>query len=267
MKNRTQLTLALMTLLSTLLSKNVRADNTINCSDDQISRVETYQAYAGLQLLTASSYIGRVKNGDDPTRFDYWFGNHDEDTVNQVENIMKQVYYLALGDATYDCTCGDPRITPSVVAYVYPSDTTHHVHLCSPFFNASDDDINTWVIGVVTHELSHFYGTLDAPYPNASLPNSPEAAHQLAVSDPATAANDAYNYQFFMSNAEQPIDSTMPVDSTPPADAAPPADTTPPTDAIPAADATPAADSTPAADATPAADSTPPAESEDPPSE
>lgn len=173
---------------------------TVDCSAEQENEVFAYQAYAGLQLLTASNYIGSVKDGSgDPARFDYWFGNHDAATVEAVEQTMSLIYYGTVEQAIYHCKCADDT-KPTVVAYVFPDDPDYNVYLCQPFFNAAPENFNTWVLGVVSHELSHFVGTTDYPYGGDYLPNSPDTAHAVALDDPNLAVNTSYNYQFFLAN-------------------------------------------------------------------
>jgi Lysine-specific metallo-endopeptidase len=204
---QTKLQLALATMVSlAAITQSANAQFTQNCTQSQTDQVAGYQAYAGLQLLTASDYIARVRSGSaDSTRFDYWFGNHEAAIVEKVETIMQAIYFT-LGEAKYHCTCDAPDILPGTVAYVFPTDPEFNVYLCPDFFDqTAPDRLNTWVLGVVSHEMSHFYGTLDEPYEGAPLPNSPAAARALAMDDPATAANDAYNYQFFLSDTERPL--------------------------------------------------------------
>jgi hypothetical protein len=187
-------------MLSVAHAAHAQERSTIACSSEQESAVWTYQAYAGLELLTASSYIGTVKDGSgDPERFDYWFGNHEADTVAAVEQMMSLIYYGTMADAQYRCDCA-PDTESGVVAYVYPSDPDYNVYLCAPFFNAAPESFSTWVFGVVSHELSHFHGTTDYPYGGDWLPNYPEGAHSVALDDPALAVNTSYNYQFFLAN-------------------------------------------------------------------
>lgn len=202
-----KLQLAFATMVSMAAStQSASAQFTQDCSESQTSQVAAYQTYAGLQLLTASDYIGRVVNeGEDASRFDYWFGNHEPAIVDQVSAMMENIYYT-LEHAQYVCDpCDAPDLPSGTVAYVYPDDPEFHVYLCDDFFDqTAPDRLNTWVFGVVSHEMSHFFGTVDSAVPGGPAANSAEAAHQIALDDPSLAANLSYAYQFFLSNTSHP---------------------------------------------------------------
>jgi hypothetical protein len=202
---------ALMTAVCLLVlgARQAQAQQTINCSDDQVSLIAATQVWAGLMLLTTGSYLTDLRDGGDSARFDYWYGTHREDQINYVENLGGNVYQV-IDDTTFNCECTAEE-DATRYGFVRPGDPPYHLRFCKPFFDATDfvgENVSTFV-----HELSHFFGTRDCMDPNIFLqcpldadttPNTAEKAHAFAVSDPSTATFNAYNWERFVTDLGRP---------------------------------------------------------------
>lgn len=190
-----------------LAAGQAHAQQTLNCSDEQIGLIYTTQVYGGLMLLGVGNYLGELRRGGDPARFEYWYGPYSSESLDFVEDVLTRVYNV-IPEVTYNCDCdtgADVRY-----AYVRTGDPRFHLRVCPLFFSATnfvDENIATFV-----HELSHFFGTRDCMDPNlllpcsadAPVPEGAEGAHEYAQRDPATAIFNAYNLERFVTDSGRP---------------------------------------------------------------
>jgi peptidyl-Lys metalloendopeptidase len=99
-----------------------------------------------------------------------------------------------LSGSGFSCNCSPPSCSSSsVFAYVYPTDSTFTIYLCGAFWRASTQITTDSQPGTLVHEMSHFraiVGTQDYVYGQA-------AAQNLAKTNPAKAAMNADNFEYF----------------------------------------------------------------------
>lgn len=128
-------------------------------------------------------------------RYTWWFGPNDSARLATVTTTYTNM--LQKFDARaprYSCSpsaCGS-----GVFAYVFPSDSTHTVHLCSAFWAAAFTGTDSRA-GTLVHEMSHFNtvgATDDWAYGQT-------AAHALVTSgNYAQAINNADTHEYFAEN-------------------------------------------------------------------
>jgi peptidyl-Lys metalloendopeptidase len=121
------------------------------------------------------------------TSYNTWFGAN---TAARYQRTTQN--FLAIrnnfNSGNYRIFCNGPLCGPNVYAYVFPTDRTHVVYLCSVFWRIPSERAETLV-----HELSHFNdvaSTRDFAYGQAACKN-------LARSNPANAIANADNLCFF----------------------------------------------------------------------
>ena len=158
------------------------------CSADQARAIQGARQAAGQMINGAYSAVSGAVAG---SRYQYWFGNHDNQRYSSVKNNVSKIK-LAVDNAgiTIDCGCSDR----GVYAYVYPN-RPYDIYVCGAFWSAAETGTDSRG-GTLVHELSHFTvvaGTDDHAYGQT-------AARRLAQNDPALAIANADNYEYFGEN-------------------------------------------------------------------
>jgi len=150
--------------------------NVHNDAITEVNMVQTYMTGSGSQ--TKIIYVE-------------WFGTYDSGRWSTVQshfsNIRKKF------DSGYWVDCAGSSCSAGVYAYVYPSDTTFTVYVCSGFTNASANKcVADSKPGTIIHELSHFTSvaaTKDNAYGQAKC-------RDLAKTNPAQAVANADNHEY-----------------------------------------------------------------------
>jgi len=109
---------------------------------------------------------------------------------------VKQNLNATLGglSASYPVQCGSSTCCSTCYAFVYPTDNTHVVYVCTYFWRVpSGNCVMDSQPGTLIHEMSHFNNvaaTKDVTYGQQPCKN-------LASSNPASAITNADNYCFY----------------------------------------------------------------------
>jgi len=157
----------------------------INCNPSDTSKVNI-----GKQLGQRYSSCGQncLARNSCNTLYTTWFGALSADRYSRVSTNFRAIT-SGLG-GSYPCHCRPSQHCASnIIAYVYPSDRTRTVYLCSLYFSRSDADAGHTIL----HEMAHFdsvAGTRDHCYGRTACMN-------LARSNPANAVACADNHAFF----------------------------------------------------------------------
>lgn len=151
------------------------------CTTSQQTTLQTAHANA----ITIS---GKAKNNVvDVPLYTYWFG-----TYSTTNDAIVTDHFNKINDAfvnkpvVYDCGCKKPYY-----AYVYPSQP-YKIYVCKVFWSAPALGRDSKA-GTLVHEMSHFYvvaSTDDYVY-------GATGAHNLALTDPAKAIDNADNHEYF----------------------------------------------------------------------
>ena len=172
-----------------------------SCNDTQKTEIQQAFIDAGTYAENAVAYFEKNKAGN---RFTYWFGAFDASRRTTTAG-----YVTAIRDAIALVTpangdCSGTSCTSGVFAFVYPTETaTHPIHFCDAFWAASATGTDSKA-GTLIHEFSHFVNvatTQDHVYGQTS-------AHNLAVTTPANAPNNADNYEYFFENTPATADNS-----------------------------------------------------------
>jgi peptidyl-Lys metalloendopeptidase len=151
------------------------------CTTSQQTTLQTAHANA----ITIS---GKAKNNVvNSELYTWWFG-----TYSPTNDAIVTDHFNKINDAfvnkpvVYDCGCKKPYY-----AYVYPSQP-YKIYVCKVFWTASALGRDSKA-GTLVHEMSHFYvvaSTDDYVY-------GATGAHNLALTDPAKAIDNADNHEYF----------------------------------------------------------------------
>jgi hypothetical protein len=164
-----------------------------DCSASQESVTLLAESYA-----RTSGYWGLVfefPRGAASNLYVRWFGTHDSDRADTVEENMDEVHdALANGISDGDdYECEDEEECDGAVAFVVQP-IPQVVHLCPTFFTLPLTGRFSKAETII-HELSHWHGSTDD---NAS---GVSASLSLAISDPDDAVDNADSYAFFCADA------------------------------------------------------------------
>ncbi len=185
--------LALMSVDEAKKVKKAKAAAYQGCSTSQQTTIDS--ALSSSASLAAGAYISLaitpVAKRPNAPRYLQWFGAHTTARYDLVTDHFNKIQSaLANETITFHCDCNDA----GVYAYVYP-DQPYHIHLCPVFWTAPLDGTDSQA-GTIVHETSHFdvtAGTDDHAYGQT-------AAHNLAVSNPDNAIDNADNHEYFAEN-------------------------------------------------------------------
>ena len=121
----------------------------------------------------------RSQSSRDSNYYDIWFGHlgtgniqspyvSSSDTYTSVLDVYSRINNLAQsGNFVVSCeNCANTIGHTDVFAYVVPTDSTHTIHMCNElaFSGSNQLRIPDSVPGVLVHETSHFFSTLDRAY-------------------------------------------------------------------------------------------------------
>jgi peptidyl-Lys metalloendopeptidase len=138
----------------------------------------------------ANNSLAYLNAGTAGSRYTWWFGTYSSTRYSTVRSHFSSIASaLSSQPYTFDCSCND-----SSYAYVYPSQP-YRVYLCRAFWSAPNTGTDSRA-GTLIHETSHFNvvaGTDDWAYGQTS-------AHNLAVSNPSRAVDNADNHEYFAEN-------------------------------------------------------------------
>jgi len=155
------------------------------CSQTQISQTNS-AITTSISASSRSVTCLNAANGCEPT-YRTWFGGYSDNNWNYVTNVFRQVHNR-LNNFEFNGYCNPSGCGQNTYGYVYPTDTTFTVHLCSLFWSIPNERVNT-----IVHEMSHFNSlgaTRDYAYGES-------ACRSLATSNPNNACRNADNVCYF----------------------------------------------------------------------
>lgn len=160
------------------------------CTADDALDTAVANAKAGL-VTAYDEYIvtDKCSTGD----YEEWFGEPSGARYDEVVLTLRKTQELLNSD-DFIFECGADRCTPTTYAYVFPSDSTHRIHLCNAYRSASTALAYNSKPGTIIHEISHFQDvgdTEDHVYGQTD-------ARSLATNDPAKASDNADSFEFFV---------------------------------------------------------------------
>lgn len=164
----------------------------VGCSTTQIST-------AGNAVVAARGYSENAKNylasGTTGPRYTTWFGTYASsryNTVKQNFGAIDTALDQSGGQIKINCGCNQ-----NYYAYVYPT-RPYEIFVCRAFWSAPLTGTDSKA-GTLIHETSHFNvvaGTDDIVYGQSG-------ARSLAISDPASAVQNADSHEYFAENTPQ----------------------------------------------------------------
>jgi len=161
----------------------VRDPTPLNCNNNEKSDISTTHKNAGIQIVNSLMYL----DSGATSLFIEWFGTGSRSTVTSCWGKIQSRH-----GGSYRMQCDQSGCPRNTYAYVYPSDSTFTVYLCSVFWQVPNERAET-----LTHELSHFNSvcrTDDWIYGRSACRN-------LAKTHPNRAIDNADNYCYFGSDA------------------------------------------------------------------
>ena len=191
------------------------------CSAVQQKEIKVATKAAQKAAAKAYSYVKKVnikKPKPPKPRYTTWFGAYDATRLEKIRGIFKKVskgttytklprvlltrnFSTTANAVMKGCMPGSVRgsfnyeiVIRSLINRLIRPIRTDKVWICSPFWRAKSDLQKVALI----HEATHFFangGTQDLAYGRNS-------AELLAKVEPDKAAHNAYNYMYFVQNAE-----------------------------------------------------------------
>lgn len=159
----------------------------VGCSTTRQNQLATARNSATTYANNSRTYLN---NGTQGSRYTWWFGTYNSSRYSTVRSHFSNIYSaLSSQPFTFDCTCTD-----SYYAYVYPNQP-YRIYLCNAFWSAPNTGTDSRA-GTIVHEVSHFNvmgGTDDWAYGQS-------AAHNLALSNPSRAVDNADSHEYFAEN-------------------------------------------------------------------
>jgi peptidyl-Lys metalloendopeptidase len=148
------------------------------------------------QKAMLESRLAEIKKWDEPTRARAreWFGDDSAATQKVLQERTEKLLELNKGMTrdNFAAAEGKNADQEGLFAYVYPNQPDK-VYLGRAFADAPPTGANSRA-GTLSHEMSHYVvagGTDDHAY-------GPDDCRSLAKADPASALNNADNYEYFM---------------------------------------------------------------------
>lgn len=160
----------------------------VGCSSTQINTIGQAVGVARQYTETAKGYFG----GNAGDRYTWWFGgfsNNGWDTATSNFQAIDSAMDMSAGQIKINCGCNQ-----SYYAYVYPAQA-YQIYVCRAFWTAPTSGTDSKA-GTLIHEMSHFNvvaGTDDHAYGQT-------AAHNLALSSPSQALDNADSHEYFSEN-------------------------------------------------------------------
>lgn len=160
----------------------------VSCNNTRQSQLVTARNSSVSYANNAKSYLDAGTTG---SRYTWWFGSYTSSRYSTVRSHFTNIASaLSSQPYTFNCSCSDS----GTYAYVYPTQP-YKVWLCGAFWSAPNTGTDSRA-GTLIHETSHFNvvaGTDDWAYGQT-------AAHNLALSNPARAVDNADNHEYFAEN-------------------------------------------------------------------
>lgn len=160
----------------------------VSCNNTRQSQLVTARNSSVTYANNSKSYLTAGTTG---TRYTWWFGSYTSSRYSTVRSHFTNIASaLSSQPYTFNCSCTDS----GTYAYVYPTQP-YKVYLCGAFWSAPNTGTDSRA-GTLIHETSHFNvvaGTDDWAYGQT-------AAHNLAVSNPTRAVDNADNHEYFAEN-------------------------------------------------------------------
>lgn len=166
------------------------AANFYLCSSDvQQSINQAHDAAINL-LNVAKNDLSVARHPTSALRYVWWFGSESLSRQFIASFNMRSIYSaLNYKQVQFYCDCNE-----SYFAYVEVN-TPYIIHLCNSFYSAPTTGEDSKA-GTIIHETSHFNmvaGTDDHAYGH-------EGAHNLGLTSPSKAIDNADNYEYFAEN-------------------------------------------------------------------
>jgi peptidyl-Lys metalloendopeptidase len=160
----------------------------VSCSNTRKTQLATARNSAVTYATNSKSYLDAGTQG---SRYTWWFGTYNSSRYSTVRTHFTNLKSaLSTQPYTFDCSCSDT----GTYAYVYPTQP-YRVYLCGAFWAAPNTGTDSRA-GTLVHESSHFNvvaSTDDWAYGQT-------AAHNLALSNPAHAIDNADSHEYFAEN-------------------------------------------------------------------
>jgi len=130
------------------------------------------------------------------TLYTSYFGSLNQERFNRVYSVLSK-----LDDYSYIISCGNSNCPSDAIAYVYPTDSSRRVYVCSIFWTTQIgcNRQSFTQAGTIVHELAHFdvIGNCDdIKYGETDCKN-------LAATNPASAIYNADNFAIFCEKSTQ----------------------------------------------------------------
>jgi peptidyl-Lys metalloendopeptidase len=160
-----------------------------SCSATQITGAANAVAQARTYSENGKNYLNAGTAGP---RYTTWFGAYTSARFNTAKSHFASIDTAmdqANNSIIIDCSCNQ-----SYYAYVYPTQP-YRIYVCRAFWSAPNAGTDSRG-GTLIHEMSHFNvvaGTDDHVYGQTGAKN-------LAISDPASALDNADNHEYFAEN-------------------------------------------------------------------
>jgi peptidyl-Lys metalloendopeptidase len=159
-----------------------------NCASGEINTVEASLTTSRTLSLRSYNCLNAGTCYPLSTR---WFGAYSDANYNYDTTMFRSIN-ARLTNSAFSGYCNPAGCGNNVYGYVYPSDTTFTVYLCTLFWTIPNERVNT-----IIHEMSHFNslgGTGDFTYGQSNCLN-------LARTNPNNACQNADNVCYFASEA------------------------------------------------------------------
>ncbi|MCQ4163515.1 M35 family metallo-endopeptidase [Tahibacter harae] len=162
-----------------------------SCSTTQKNAMPAARTQATSYANSSRNYLNAGSTG---TRYTWWFGAYNASRYSTVRSNFTRIYNaLSSQPFVFNCTC---PAAPSAIAYVYPNQP-YRIHLCSSYWGYPNAGAPYSKGSILVHEVSHFDVVANTDDVTYGTTNS----HNLALSNPASAARNADNYHYFANNA------------------------------------------------------------------
>ncbi|MEW6367665.1 MAG: M35 family metallo-endopeptidase [Acidobacteriota bacterium] len=155
------------------------------CTTSQQASMQTAHNSAVSISNKAISHLASNPNGS--SLYTYWFGTYTSSRFNTVKAHYNSIWDAFVNKSVvYDCGC-----KKRYYAYVYPNQP-YKIYVCKVFWTAPNLGRDSRA-GTLVHEMSHFYVTASTD----DYVYGATGAHNLAVSDPTKAIDNADNHEYF----------------------------------------------------------------------
>jgi len=173
---------------------NSAGDTFTGCSAEEQAAVEdAIDKGCEEAAAAAAAAAAAVTNGAGDENYAEWWGAFNAGraaTVSANWDAIRDALCPSGSTKKMEYVCHGPDCTPGVYAYVFPGTEPNTIYLCDGFWGAVTVGFDSRP-GVLIHEMSHLKaGTDDHAYGTT-------ACRDLASTDPATAIDNADNYEYY----------------------------------------------------------------------